>query len=169
QPLPHYQEKKLRFNWNTPIHISATQQGTVYIGAQVLFRSKDYGQTWERISPDLTTNDPQKQKQEQSGGITVDNSAAEMHTTFDLHTFGDMRPYAYKSTDFGATWTPLVAPDSPVRGYAHVIKEDLVNANLLFLGTELGLWVSVDGGKQWAHYKGGDLPAVAVRDLAIHP
>ncbi len=56
-----------------------------------------------------------------------------------------------------------------MRGYAHVIKEDLVNSNLLFLGTELGLWVSVDGGKQWAHYKGGDLPAVAVRDLAIHP
>jgi photosystem II stability/assembly factor-like uncharacterized protein len=234
QPLPHYQEKKLRFNWNTPIHISATQKGTIYIGAQVLFRSKDFGQTWERISPDLTTNDPQKQKQEQSGGVTVDNSAAEMHTTiyaiaesprdgqviwagtddgnlqvtrdggktwtnvvgsivglpknawvssvepghfntgtvyatFDLHTFGDMRPYAYKSTDFGATWTPLVTPDSPVRGYAHVIKEDLVNGSLLFLGTELGLWVSVDGGKQWAHYKGGDLPAVAVRDLAIHP
>src|SRR5881296_57512 len=234
QPLPRYQEKKLRFNWNTPIHISATQKGTVYIGAQVLFRSKDFGQTWERISPDLTTNDPQKQKQEQSGGITVDNSAAEMHTTiyaiaesprdgqviwagtddgnlqvtrdggktwtnvtpkitglpknawvtsvepghfangtiyvtFDVHTFGDMRPYAYKSADFGATWTPLVAPDSPVRGYAHVIKEDPVNGNLLFLGTELGLWVSVDGGKQWAHYKGGDLPAVAVRDLAIHP
>src|SRR5260221_27646 len=81
QPLPHYQEKKLRFNWNTPIHISATQQGTIYIGAQVLFRSKDFGQTWERISPDLTTNDPQKQQQEQSGGISVDNSSAEMHTT----------------------------------------------------------------------------------------
>src|SRR5258708_18053136 len=185
---------------------------------------------------DLTTNEPQKQKQEQSGGITVDSSAAEMHTTiyaiaespragggqviwvgtddgnlqvtrdggktwtnvatnitglpknawvssvepghfangtiyatFDVHTFGDMRPYAYKSTDFGATWTPLVPPDSPVRRYAHVINADPVNPNLLFLGTELGLWVSVDGGKQWAHYKGGDLPAVAVRDLAIHP
>src|SRR6266545_4109601 len=81
RPLPRYQEKKLRFNWNTPIHISATQKGTIYIGAQVLFRSRDFGQTWERISPDLTTNDPQKQKQEQSGGVTVDNSAAEMHTT----------------------------------------------------------------------------------------
>src|SRR5207247_1378333 len=92
-----------------------------------------------------------------------------VYATFDVHTFGDMRPYAYKSTDFGGTWTPLVAPDSPVRGYAHVIKEDPVNGNLLYLGTELGLWVSVDGGKQWAHYKGGDLPAVAVRDLAIHP
>ncbi|HKA60763.1 MAG TPA: hypothetical protein VKD28_19270, partial [Gemmatimonadales bacterium] len=96
-------------------------------------------------------------------------AAGTIYATFDLHTFGDMRPYAYRSTDFGKTWTPLVAPDSPVRGYAHVIKEDLVNPNLLFLGTELGLWISLDGGKQWAHYKGGDLPAVAVRDLAIHP
>jgi photosystem II stability/assembly factor-like uncharacterized protein len=234
QPLPRYQEKKLRFNWNTPIHISPTQRGTIYIGAQVLFRSRDFGQTWERISPDLSTNDPVKQQQELSGGITVDNSAAEMHTTiyaiaespkdgnviwagtddgnlqvtrdggktwtnvvanitglpknawvsgveaghvdagtvyatFDLHSFGDMRPYAYKSTDYGATWSALVAPDSPVRGYAHVIKEDLVNKDLLFLGTEFGLWVSVDGGKHWAHYKGGDFPSVAVRDLAIHP
>ncbi|HET7789312.1 MAG TPA: hypothetical protein VFK78_00790, partial [Gemmatimonadales bacterium] len=206
----------------------------IYIGAQFLFRSRDFGQTWDRISPDLTTNDPLKQKQEQSGGVTVDNSSAEMHTTifsiaespkngnviwvgtddgnlhlskdggktwtnvvahiaglpknawvtsvepghfdegtiyatFDLHTFGDMKPYAYRSTDYGATWTPLVAPDSPVRGYAHVIKEDLVNKDLLFLGTEFGLWVSLDGGQQWARYKGGDMPAVAVRDLAIHP
>jgi len=200
----------------------------------VLFRSRDYGQTWERVSPDLTTNDPEKQKQEQSGGVTVDNSSAEMHTTifaisespknpdvvwagtddgnvqvtrdggktwtnvvanirglpknawvtsleaghfdeatvyasFDVHTFGDMRPYVYSSADFGKTWSPLVAPDSPVRGYAHVVKEDLVNKQLLFLGTEFGLWVSIDGGAHWAHYKGGDLPSVAVRDLAIHP
>jgi hypothetical protein len=55
-------------------HISPTQKGTIYIGAQFLFRSRDHGQTWERISPDLTTNDPEKQKQEQSGGVTVDNS-----------------------------------------------------------------------------------------------
>ena len=234
KPLPAYKEGKLRFNWNTPIHVSATQKGTIYLGAQFLFRSRDFGQTWARISPDLTTNDKEKQKQEQSGGVTVDNSAAEMHTTiyaiaespknpsviwvgtddgnvqvtrdagktwtnvvgniaglpknawvssveagrfgegtvfatFDLHTFGDMRPYLYRSDDFGKTWTPLVASDSPVRGYAHVVKQDLVNKDLLFLGTEFGLWVSVNGGAQWAHYKGGDLPAVAVRDLAIHP
>ncbi len=234
KPLPHYQEGKLRYNWNTPIHVSPTQKGTIYLGAQFLFRSRDYGQTWDRISSDLTTNDPAKQKQEQSGGVTVDNSSAEMHTTifaiaespkspeviwagtddgnlqvtrdggktwtnvvgniqglpknawvssveaghfdagtvyatFDAHTFGDMRPYAYKSTDFGATWSALVASDAPVRGYAHVVKEDLVNKDLLFLGTEVGLWVSLDGGKRWAHYKGGDLPSVAVRDLAIHP
>jgi photosystem II stability/assembly factor-like uncharacterized protein len=234
QPLPQYKEGKLRYNWNTPIHLSPTQKGTIYIGAQFLFRSRDHGQTWERVSPDLTTNDPNKQKQEQSGGVTVDNSAAEMHTTiyaiaespknsnvvwvgtddgnvqvtrdggktwsnvvkniqglpknawvsslepghvsegtvyatFDLHMFGDLHPYAYKTTDFGKTWTRLVEPNSAVRGYAHVIKEDLVNQELLFLGTEFGLWISLDGGKQWAQYKGGDLPSVAVRDLAIHP
>ena len=234
KPLPRYREGKLRYNWNTPIHVSATRKGTIYIGAQFLFRSRDFGQTWDRISPDLTTNDPAKQQQEQSGGVTVDNSSAETHTTifaiaespknpnvvwvgtddgnlqltrdggktwtnvargikglppqawvssidaghfdegtvyatFDLHMFGDLRPYAYRSGDYGKTWSALVAPDSPVRGYAHVIKQDLANPDLLFLGTELGLWVSLDGGKQWAHYKGGDLPAVAVRDLAIHP
>jgi photosystem II stability/assembly factor-like uncharacterized protein len=234
QPLPGYKEGKLRYNWNTPIHMSPTQKGVVYIGAQFLFRSRDHGLTWERISPDLTTNDPEKQKQEESGGVTVDNSAAEMHTTiysicespknpnliwagtddgnlqvtrdggktwtnvvgnvkglpknawvsyidaghfdegtayatFDLHTFGDMKPYVYKTTDYGKTWTPLVAQGSPMRGYAHVVKEDLVNRDLLFVGTEFGLWVSLDGGHQWAQYKGGDMPNVAVRDLAIHP
>ena len=61
--------------------LSPNEKGTIYIGAQFLFRSRDHGQTWERISPDLTTNDPIRQKQEQSGGITVDNSSAEMHTT----------------------------------------------------------------------------------------
>ena len=61
KPLPHYGEGKLRYNWNTPIHVSDKQNGTVYIGAQFLFRSRDHGQTWERISPDLTTNDAQKQ------------------------------------------------------------------------------------------------------------
>ena len=80
QPKANYKEK-LRFNWNTPIVASPNEKGTIYIGAQFLFRSRDHGQSWERISPDLTTNDPEKQKQEQSGGVTVDNSAAEMHTT----------------------------------------------------------------------------------------
>ncbi len=56
-----------------------------------------------------------------------------------------------------------------MRGYAHVIKEDTVDPQLLFLGTEFGLWISVDGGAHWAQFKGGDIPAVAVRDLAVQP
>ncbi len=234
KPYPNYGEKKLRLNWNTPIQVSPNDKNTLYLGAQFLFRSRDHGQSWERISPDLTTNDPEKQKQEESGGVTVDNSAAEMHTTiyaisespknaqvvwvgtddgnvqvtrdagknwtnaagnvagvgkaswvswveasrfdeatayatFDRHTYGDMQPYAYKTTDFGRTWTALPAQASGVRGYAHVIKEDTVDRNLLFLGTELGLWISIDGGQHWAQYLGNSFPAVAVRDIVVQP
>ncbi len=235
QPMARAGEK-LRFNWNTPLHLSPHEKGTLYIGAQFLFRSRDHGQTWDRISPDLTTNDPQKQRQEETGGVTVDNSAAEMHTTiysisespesagtiwvgtddgnvqltrdggkswtnvtgnlkgvpkaswvswieasrhdaatayatFDRHTFGDHEPWVYVTRDYGKTWQPLVTPQDArgVRGYAHVIKEDLQQSNLLFLGTELGLWISIDGGQSWAGFKGDKFPAVAVRDLVIQP
>lgn len=80
QPKGGYKET-LRYNWNAPIFLSPHEKGTLYIGSQFLFRSRDHGQNWDRISPDLTANDPQQQRQEESGGITVDNSAAEMHTT----------------------------------------------------------------------------------------
>ncbi|HEY2094253.1 MAG TPA: sialidase [Thermoanaerobaculia bacterium] len=232
KPLPNYKEGKLRYNWNAPIQVSPT--GAVYLGSQYLFRTRDHGQTWERISPDLTTNNPQKQLQEQSGGVTVDNSSAEMNNTIyaiaespknkdvvwvgtddgnvqvtrdsgktwtnvtknlplapnawisyveaghfdegsafvtvDMHTTGDMKPYIYRTSDFGQTWTSLIPDNSAVNGYAHVVREDLVNPHLLYVGTEHGLWISLDDGKQWAQYKGGDMPVgVAVRDLAIHP
>jgi len=80
-----------------------------------------------------------------------------------------MAPYVFRTTDYGKTWTPLVTPQESkgVRGYAHVVKEDLVKPNLLFLGTEFGLFVSIDGGKSWAQFKGNHFPAVAVRDLGI--
>ena len=233
QPQAGYKEK-LRFNWNTPIALSPNDPSALYIGSQFLFRTRDHGQSWERISPDLTTNDPQMQKQEESGGITVDNSSAEMHTTiysisespkdagliwvgtddgnvqvtrdgaktwtnvtpnikglakgewtswveasrheagtayatFDRHTFGDFAPYLYKTSDYGRTWKQILGPGSNVRGWAHVIKEDRLNPNLLFLGTEYGLWASIDGGASWARFKGGDMPEVAVRDLVIQP
>jgi hypothetical protein len=82
-----------------------------------------------------------------------------------------MTPYVFKTTDYGKTWTPLVSAQDikGVRGYAHVIKEDVVKPDLLFLGTEFGLWVSIDGGKNWAQFKGNHFPAVAVRDLAVQP
>ena len=91
------------------------------------------------------------------------------YATFDRHTYGDMKPYVYKTTDYGATWSALPVQAAGARGYAHVIKEDTRDPNLLFLGTEFGLWVSVDGGGRWAQYKGTGFPAVAVRDLVVHP
>ena len=234
QPRANYKEK-LRWNWNAPMALSPTDKGTLYIGSQFLFRTRDHGQTWDRISPDLTTNDAQKQLQEQSGGITVDNSAAEMHTTiygisespkdhdviwvgtddgnvqvtrdggkswknvtagagvpknswvsyidagqfdagtayvtFDRHTFGDMTPMLYKTTDYGNHWQALAnaAQTKGIKGYAHVLREDPVRRGLLFAGTELGLWISPDDGATWAQFKGGDFPAVAVRDLVVQP
>ncbi|HKB47789.1 MAG TPA: hypothetical protein VKC57_08835, partial [Ktedonobacterales bacterium] len=83
--------------------------------------------------------------------------------------YGDMKPYVYKTTDYGATWSALPVQAAGARGYAHVIKEDTRDPDLLFLGTEFGLWVSVDGGQRWAQYKGTGFPAVAVRDLVVHP
>jgi hypothetical protein len=82
-----------------------------------------------------------------------------------------MAPCVFKTSDYGKTWTPLVSAQAlkGVRGYAHVIKEDLVKPDVLFLGTEFGLWVSIDGGKNWAQFKGNHFPAVAVRDLAVQP
>ena len=80
QPKAGYKEK-LRFNWNTPLALSPHEKGTLYIGSQYLFRTRDHGTTWERISPDLTTNNPARQQQEKSGGVTIDNSSAEMYTT----------------------------------------------------------------------------------------
>ncbi len=232
QPKGGYKEK-LRYNWNTPIALSPNEKGTIYIGSQFLFRSRDHGVTWDRISPDLSTNDPIRQRQEESGGITVDNSSAEMNTTIysisespkaagqiwvgtddgnvqltrngggswtnltpnlgmpagnwiswveasrydpavayvtdDRHAYGDMNPYLYRTTDYGRTWQRLVGPGTPgVRGYAHVIKEDRLNPNILFLGTEFGLFMSLNGGQSWAQFKPNDFPdGVAVRDIAL--
>ena len=233
QPKAGYKEK-LRWNWNTPIHLSPNEKGTIYIGSQFLFRSRDHGQSWDRISPDLSSRDPNKQKQEESGGITVDNSSAEMHTTiysiaesprdgqliwagtddgnlqltrdggktwnnvvgnvpgmpknswvswveasrfdagtayaaFDRHSFGDMAPHVFRTRDYGKTWTPLTGPASGVQGYAHVVREDVVDPQLLFVGTEFGLWISLDDGRNWAEFKGSNFPRVAVRDLAVQP
>jgi hypothetical protein len=188
---------------------------------------------WERISPDLTTNNPEMQKQEESGGITVDNSEAEMHTTIysisespknhaviwvgtddgnvqvtrdaskhwtntthnipglpegtwiswvdasrydpgtayitlDRHSFGDMAPYVYRTRNYGVSWEPLITPSTAnVRGFAHVVKEDPKSPNILYVGTEFGLFVSLDGGASWAGFAPNNFPHVAVRDIAF--
>ena len=230
KPYARAGEPELRFNWNTPIHLSPSRPGTVYLGGQYLFRSTNRGESWDRISPDLTTNDPARQRQRESGGLTIDNTTAENHTTiytisesprspdviwvgtddgnvqltrdggktwsnvasnvpgipkgtwvshleagrhadgvayatFDGHYTGDVKTHVYRTADHGATWRALATAE--VSGYAHVIREDLVNPDLLFLGTEVGLFISVDGGAHWARI-GGKFPPVAVRDLQVH-
>lgn len=231
RPFAAEDEEKLRFNWNTPIHLSPSRPGVLYYGSQYLHRSSDRGDSWQTISPDLTTDDPAKQRQEESGGLTIDNSTAENHCTiyaisespldpqvvwvgsddgllhvtrdgggswtevagaipglpagtwvsslraspfdegtvfasFDGHRSGDMATYLYRTSDFGATWQPLAGEG--VTGYAHVLTQDTVNPDLLYAGTELGLFISLDGGGHWARFT-ENLPQVAVRDLVVHP
>jgi photosystem II stability/assembly factor-like uncharacterized protein len=227
---------KLRFNWNAAIAIDPLDTGTLYYGSQFLHKSTDEGQTWQIISPDLTSNNPEKQKQAESGGLTKDVTHAEDHCTimtispspvqtgliwvgtddgkvqlttnggqtwndlsgkligmkekgvpsgtwcphieashfepatafvvFDDHRLSNWTPYVYMTTDFGETWTSLATP--VIDGFIHVIREDPVQKNLLFLGTEFGLYVSFDRGKEWMKWTNG-LPTVPVRDMVIHP
>ncbi|GEQ86347.1 hypothetical protein ULMS_18550 [Patiriisocius marinistellae] len=226
QPLPKKGDAELRFNWNAPMAVSAHQPDRFYMGSQFLHVSEDMGDTWKIISPDLTTNDKSKQDQSKSGGLSVDNSGAENHTTiftiaespldgnilwvgtddgnvqvtqdggkswnnvtknltgipantwvyhieasvhgkgtayavFEGHSSGDMKPYAMKTTDFGKTWKSIISPDIQDNAFVRNIQEDYVNENLLFLGTEMGLYVSIDGGKNWSHFT-NNMPPVAV-------
>ena len=230
-PLPGEGEEAYRFNWNTALHLSPNSPGTIYYGGQYLFRSQDRGESWEKISPDLTTDDPQRQRQMSSGGLTIDNSTAEnnttiyaisesplngeviwvgtddglvqvtrdagenwtnvtatipdlptglwvshveaspheegtAHVTVDGHRSGDMGTYLYRTRDYGQTWESIVGEG--LDSFAHVIVQDLVNPSLLFAGTETGLYITLDGGQQWARFKGG-VPMVPVRDVDIHP
>lgn len=88
-----------------------------------------------------------------------------VYATFNHHRYGDFRPYVYVSKDAGKTWT-AIQHNLPERGSVYTIAEDHVNPNLLFVGTEFGVYCSLDGGVQWQPLKGG-LPTIAVRDIEI--
>ena len=228
-PLPKSGQPKLRFNWNTPIEISYNQPDRLYVGSQFLHVSEDMGESWRTISEDLTTNNPEKQNQQDSGGLSMDNSGAENHTTiftiaesrldenviwvgtddgnvqvtknggktwtntaknisglpdntwvyhieasahdkgtayvvFDGHTRGDFAPYVYKTTDYGVTWNSIVTDDIPI--FARNIQEDYVNPDLLFLGTEKGLFITNNGGESWSHFT-KNMPPVAVHYIEL--
>ncbi len=93
------------------------------------------------------------------------HDANTVYAVFQNHQSGDFKPYVLKSTDLGRTWTSITG-DLPARGSSWTIAEDHVDRNLLFVGTEFGLFFTRDGGKRWVQLKGG-LPTIQVRDLAI--
>ena len=231
KPFPVTGDPKYRFNWNAAITTSQHQPDRLYIGSQFLHKSDDMGNNWKKMSPDLTTNNPAKQQQVQSGGLSADNSGAENHCTiftiaespldeniiwigtddgnvqltkdggktwtnltlnikglpvntwcyhieassfdkatayavFDGHTKNDKNAYVYKTMDNGLTWKSIVTAD--ITGFARNIQEDYKNPNLLFLGTELGLFITIDGGLSWSKFTNG-VPAAAVHYIELHP
>lgn len=221
----------LRFNWNAAIAQDPHDVNTVYYASQFLHKSTDSGETWEIISPDLTTNDSTKQRQQFTGGLTYDITGAENHTTIiaiapspvdknviwvgtddgnlqvtqdggktwtntaakltglpkaswipqvqaskynagevwvvaNNYRNNDFSAYAYHSSDYGKTFT-RIADDNKVWGYTLSIKQDTEEPNLVFLGTEFGLYVSFDKAKTWNKWEHGYPKAVSTYDMTI--
>lgn len=224
---------KLRFNWNSAIAMNPHDNETIYFGSQFVHKSTNKGFTWELISPDLTTNNPEKQKQHESGGITMDATGAENHCTIlaiepstldekilwvgtddgniqislnggatwenvskNIKNFPkeawvaqiraskyskgeayvvvnnyrqfDFTPYLYRTRDFGKTWENVLQGKPETFGYTLAVVQDIEEPKLLFLGTEYGLYISIDEGKTWTKWN-TNYPNVSTMDLVIQP
>ncbi len=208
-------EPRLRGQWVAPFIISPHNPRVIYHGMQYLFRSMNRGDTWERISPDLTYNDPDRmgdipyqtifaisESPLKFGLIYVGTDDGKVHVTknggvtwteimdglpykkwvsrivasaYDEGTVymsqngkrhDDFTAYLWKSTDYGKTWEDITGniPCGPI----NVIREDPKNKNVLYVGTDLGVYVSIDGGKSW-QVLANSLPTTFVHDLRIHP
>ncbi|MBO6575308.1 MAG: hypothetical protein JJ896_07835 [Rhodothermales bacterium] len=229
RPL-HPDGEFLRFNWDAAFAQSPHDAATIFYGSQYVHKSTDRGNNWEIISPDLTTNDPEKQNQINSGGLNYDVTGAENNTTIvsiapspldenviwvgtddgnvqvtrdggaswtnvvddmpglapggwvtqmrastfnageafaviDDHRRNNWDTYLYHTDDYGRSWNRL-AEDA--WGYALSFVQDLIEPNLMFLGTEFGVWVSIDGGDNWTQWTHG-MPTMSAMDMAIHP
>jgi len=208
-------EPKLRGEWLAPFILSPHNPNILYHGMQFLFRSLDRGDTWEKISPDLTyatpaemgdipyhtifaisesplkygliyvgtddgkvwvTKDGGKAWTEIMAGLPFQKWVSRMAASqFDLATVymtqngkrdDDIMPYVWKSTDYGKTWVDI-SKGIPL-GPVNVIREDPVDRNILYVGTDQAVFVTTDGAKTWNNL-GGNLPSSYVHDLIIHP
>jgi photosystem II stability/assembly factor-like uncharacterized protein len=224
--------EKYRFNWNAPLVASPHDKNTVYIGGNNVFKSTDFGLSWTLISPDLTTNNKERQKlaggpvfteatgaeyfctiisikesPKQAGQIWVGTDDGQVQVTndggktwtnlsknvpnipadssvshvepsrvnantayisYDRHKFDDNKPYVFKTNDGGKTWTNI-SSNLPSNAFVHVVTEDPKNPNLLYAGTELGLYASYDNGGKWVELNLRNLPRVSVHDVLVHP
>ncbi|MEX1182781.1 MAG: hypothetical protein WEF86_06065 [Gemmatimonadota bacterium] len=228
-------EVRYRFTWTAPLVLSPHAPKTLLTGAQKVLRSRDQGDTWQEISPDLTsgagmtTNRPESNCTIDRVGdgniwyctittlaesavtpgviwaatddgrihVTRDDGGSWTNVTAQIRAAGapsdywfsrvtpsqhdagtayatltgfhrdDFRPFVYRTDDFGVTWRDIGAT-LPGAAPANVIVEDHANPELLFLGTDRGLFVTVDGGARWIAFQSG-MPVVPVRDLVIHP
>lgn len=226
----HPEGEKLRFSWNAALALDATNDDGLYFGSQFVHHSSDRGHSWKIISPDLTTNDTIKQDQSKSGGLTLDITGAENHTTIlciapsphdpevifvgtddgnlqvtknggeswtninsrlpglpknawipqiemstttkgelfvvaNNYRMNDWSAHLYHSKDNGVTWRRIVN-DNQVAGFVCSVVQDKKHSDLLFLGTDVGLYVSLDRGGSWTKWEKG-LPSVQIRDMKI--
>lgn len=215
RPQPGPGEPPLRGQWIAPFILSPHDSNVIYFGAQYLFRSPDRGDTWQRISADLTGNDPKKlgdiqyqtivtisESPKRAGLLYVGTDDGKAHVTRDGgktwtdltakfpqrkwvsrvvasafdegtvylaqsgRTDDDYLPYVWKSTDFGQTWKNITSnlPTGPV----NALRENPSNANVIYAGTDVGVYVSTDAGGSWS-VLGAGLPSTFVYDLIVHP
>ena len=221
---------RLRFNWNAGLALDPLDSKTVYYGSQFVHKSTNKGLTWEIISPDLTTNNKEQQKQDENGGLSIDITGAENYNSIlciapsfkqngviwcgtddgnvqltrdggkSWNSFrgkipglpigawipqirasqynaaeafvvandyrrGDFKSYIFRTKDYGNTWERLLDGEN-IKGYALCVMQDPVEPNLVFAGTEQGLWVSFNNGKSFQQWKNG-YPSVSTYDLTI--
>ena len=218
-PMRDDPEAELRAQWMAPIVVSQHDGSVIYAGYQYLFRSTNRGDSWDRISGDLTRNDQEEMLPKHSSAIPYQTIVAiaespksastlyigtddgKLHVTTDTgktwtelttripvrrwisrvvasqhdantlyvtqqgRSDDDFAPYIWKSSDGGKTFTSLVnnIPAGPV----NVIREHPKDPNVLFVGTDHGVYYSRDGGKRW-NVLGGGLPSTQVSDLQVH-
>lgn len=214
-PVAEEGEVPLRGEWLAAFILSPHNPNTIYHGMQYLFKSTDQGDTWEKISDDLSHNNPERfgdvkhqtitaisesplkqgllyvgtddgrlwVTQNDGGewteiveGIAEDRWISRVEASrFDEGTVymsqngkrdDDFTVYVWKSEDYGATWTDI-SNNIPL-GTVNVVREDPVNQDILYVGTDVGVYVSVNGGEDW-EVLGSNLPSVFVHDLIIHP
>jgi len=233
QPKERKDEDGYRWNWDAPLQVSAHKSGRLYFAANKVFRSDDYGNSWEVISEDLTQqiNRNELKIMDKVWGIetiaknrstspygtlvafsesplddnllVVGSDDGLIHVSTDgggnwrkianisgvpsnsyvnsvycskhdanvifaainHHKFGDFKPYLIKSINKGQTWS-VISSNLPERGSVYSIEQDHVDEDLLFCGTEFGVFFSPNGGKGWKQLKAG-VPTIAVRDVAI--
>lgn len=233
QPKEREGEDAYRWNWDAPLAVSKHKTGRLYFAANKVFRSDDYGHSWDVISDDLTaqinrnklkvydrvvsidavakngstsqygtivalsespidenfiaigtddgliqisedggqswrkvSNIPGAPRQSYVNNIYLSQHDANvMYVAFNHHKYGDFKPYIFKSTNKGVSWTNI-SNNLPEKGSVYAIEEDHVKSDLIFCGTEFGVFFSPNGGQRWKKL-GAGLPTIAVRDIAI--
>ena len=227
----HPDSVELRFSWNAAISPDPFNPNGLYFGSQFVHYSSNRGDDWRIISPDLTTNDPSKQQQAKSGGLTLDVTQAENHTTIlciapsnldsnevwvgtddgkiqltrdggekweDLsarlpnmpegawipqielgekvgeafvvvndYRRNNWEAYLYHTVNYGRSFKRILTSED-VQGFVLSVVQDPEEPKLLFVGTDVGLYYTLDGAATWQRWP-STIPHVQIRDLKIHP